>query len=323
MSDDAKTMVLVKVPMLQEKICSGAGKLGRGVPVRQTTGVETGKCLLDLQVVHVLAGEEEARLCDGFLPGAGDSFRRSFGDGSDGVRSLAWKPENPNYRIDLTHGDDPATFQRLYEGVVSVKRAELRLNAKHAVLTLFCRLGAVDPDLIPEFARNFSMPVQYTLTEVVLQGATQQGNNGPLFGHAPAPQQGQGSQDAGPPIGSLVTAVVQEDGEDVEVVGRVVSVAGGRVVLHRWLDGTGPVDVALSEVVTTTLIAGPQGGDPHDAIEKLLDQGAGDDLVVEPKHLLLALLASNDESPVGPWRITVEVRDLAVGYARDDVPDPE
>lgn len=321
---DAKVTVLVKVPMLQEKISSGAGKLGRGVPVRQTTGVETGKCLLDLQVVHVFAGEEEVRLCDGFMPGAGDSFRRSFGDGSDGGRRLSWTPEKPSYWIDLKHGDDPETLQPLYEGVVAVKRAELRLNAKHAVLTLFCRLGAVDPDLIPEFARNFSMPVQYTLTVVDLQGATKQGPAGPLFGSTPAPQQGQGALvPDGPPIGSLITAAINEDGADVEIVGRVVSVAGDRVVIHRWLDGTGPVDVSIADILTVTPIAGPNGGDPHDAIEKILDEGAADDLVVEPEHLLLALLNAYETPPDGPWRITPEVRIAAVGFARDDVPEPE
>lgn len=317
MSDDSEDVVLVKVPLLQEQICNGAGKLGRGVPVRQTTGVETGKCLLDLQIVHVLAGEEEARLCDGFLPGAGDAFRRAHGDGTDGTRRTSWQPENPNYRISLTHGDDPETLQPLYDGVVSVKKAELRLNAKHAVLTLFCRLGAVEPDIIPEFARNFSQPVQYTLTVVTLQGATKPAD-GPLLSLIG----GQGSQQPPETSGSEIRpgsiAVCWSGDNEPDVVGRVVSVAGGRVILHRWLDGGEPFEAKVEDVISTTVLAGPQGGDPGDAIEKMLNDAEAQSVVVEPGHLLQALLIDGNADANGSWRITTEIRQKAIEIAISD-----
>ena len=204
---------------------------------------------------------------------------------------------------------------------MTVKKAEMRFNAKHAVLTLHMSLGAVEPDSIPEFARNFSQPVQYTLTVVDLQGATKQGSPGPLFG-AVAGATPQGAQGMQVRVGEIATAAhVGDDGPE-EVTGRVVSVAGGRVVLHRWLDGTAPVDVALADVLSTTPIAGPNGGDPEDAIGKLLDTGAEADIVPEPAHLLQALMEvyvdGGQECPAEGWHITAEVRDRALQIAAED-----
>lgn len=324
----------IEIPLLENKIASGAGKLGRSAPIRQTSGVETGRCLLDLSLIHVIANEDEAALCDGFAPGTSKQYRMAFGDGSDGIRTIMWKPAEQDYRLRIAHVDaDGKETSELFAGPSCLRNCAIRMNAKHAVLTLTFRLTAVDPDVVPRFARSFGEAVAYAVESVDLQTAGKPGDNGPLFaagtdkrteiGSTPA----QGSQQdvrrrLAVAAGDLITVTVppEEDDGNQPAAGRVVSVGtGGQITAHRWLDGTSPFVIPHDDVLSVTRICGPKGGDAGDAIRTLVKEAEDNGVVVEPTHLMDALLQCSTSTDNG-WPITPDVRERAIEIAASAMP---
>lgn len=325
----------IEIPLLENKIASGAGKLGRSAPIRQTSGVETGRCLLDLSLIHVIANEDEAALCDGFAPGTSKQYRMAFGDGSDGIRTIMWKPAEQDYRLRIVHVDaDGKETSELFAGPACLRAATLRMNAKHAVLTLTLRLTAVDPDVVPRFARSFGEAVAYTVESVDLQTAGKPGDAGPLFAAGTDKRTAtaeigaaQGAQDVRRRLavsaGDLITVAVppeESDDGNQPTAGRVVSVGtGGQITAHRWLDGTSPFVIPHDDVLSVTRICGPKGGDAGDAIRTMVQEAENNGVVVEPTHLLDALLQSSALTDNG-WPITADVRERAIEIAASAMP---
>lgn len=324
-----------QIPLLHETQFAGIGKMGRKFNARPTNGTETGRAFADIELVHELTTVEEAELLEEAIPGAPKAYRASVGEGSDGKRPYEWKPKHPDYRLLLRNSEDKV----LYEGAVEVSRAVLRNTERSCVLTVYVRLVDLKPGHADPCIAAFNQQVSYVLTSASLEGGDSE-EKGPLFGQT----QPQGRQEGNEPTipddepepspgeeimsckaGDLITAEVEgigEGGRDIleDICGIVVSVSGGRVLVHQGLAGDGPRDVSARSIRSVTPICGPRGGPARTQIKEFCERAEGENLQPDAIWLLRAILECAQEGlaqRTEGWPLTEEVITKALDIASE------
>ena len=301
-----------RLPNLDEEITVGTGRLGRGLKLRQTSGTETGSLLLDLEILHTITTIEQAREIEVFIPGAVGAFQRAFGENSDGVRPLEWKPAKGDCTLILCPAGGGITA---FEGAAAAKRAALRVLPKACVLTVYLRLHSIDEEHLAPLARLLGEGVDYERTRTTLEGATGDAA-GPLFA-------GKGG-DLTPAIGDLA---IGPEGDEVLLVSAVAE--DGSVTGSLKLDGSDLRTVEKNAVFGVNRLSGPNGGPPASALKKL-QRAAKDPGIEDPilaSDLQTGIMQAADqgiisEGPAG-WPITGDLIELVIEVARDRLLPPE
>lgn len=314
------------VPMLHEEQSSGTGKLGRHVPFRQTTGVETGRVLADVEFVHADLTADETAMLEAYLPGATAALRQSVGEETDGRRPYEWRPEQGDCRVVFCPMGGGV---KLYEGAAEVRRAAFRATAKGGVLTVYVRLHDLAPDAAPPILRALGEAVDYEIVMSRISGATAGASaEGGLF------DQPKGGGPVRAEVGDLVVGAYSDG---TEAVGRVVEIRKTGILLETIPgegldDGGGEIDrnVAPSSVVAAHPVCGPRGGSADGSVRRINQRITGGAKGLDWGHVLDALLDAADRGLIerGPegWPLTSEVVQLAVeraGGKPDDALPPE
>jgi hypothetical protein len=300
------------VPLLSEEQAAGTGKLNRRFGVRLPVGHEVGELFVDIEIIHVLLGEDDLERVETYIPGVSASHQRSFGAGSDGRRPLQWTPTNGACRF-ACRVSPGGTL--LYDGKATVRRAKVTVTEKACVLTVSVRLEEASADTLEQLGGVLGMLADYQILAATVGGAGAEA----------------GLPTDGLPFGRPV--IEHEPGDLVTYnhLGRrgggvVVSVGGGRTIVRPALvDGPDvvPVDVAATDIVSQLRVCGPRGGTPNDAMQRIVDDApfaTVDDLVVS---VLQCQQSGTTVLTEAGWTITDDVRQFAVELALASSPGPE
>lgn len=301
---------LVTIPLLDEELSSGIGKFNGKIAVRKASGTEAGTLLADVEFVHEDLTRDDCERIETFLDGATRAYDRAYGEGSDGRRPLGWKPIHG--AVELEFSVSPAG-QLLYRGRATLKRAELRIVPQAAVLTVYARLEAFDPEAAVPILRSLGLLVDYQLRSIRVEGAsadgrTSTGADGELpFGSDLRP-------------GELVTFAAGHGEPAI-----VISVGSGQVIARRSLvdrPDVVPFNEPVSAVATHHAICGPKGGPLADAIARLATRCPA----ATPADLILALIRAQATGATTclehGWALTQGVADLVAEIAGEAPPEP-
>lgn len=307
-----------RIPVLNEATCLGTGKLNERFKVRLSSGTETDRMILDVDLVHVISHIVDAAVVDAFIPGASGAFRMSVGEDGDGKRPYKWTPDTPECSVVLCPAGGGI---KIYEGAAEVRSGTYRTHAKGAVLTVAVRLLDVRPEDLVLVAKHLGQLLDYEATYTALVAGGGASANVP--GGLPFnPQAGQGSaspDSAEVAVGDLVCGGSGGDGE--EVVGIAVAVSSSTVTLDRSLSGGDPVEISRADVWSVVPISGPKGGPAKSAIGKLCDAAEIAGVGVGPTDLLAVMVGSPstgadgvEPAADGRYRITEELIDAVITH---------
>lgn len=282
------------IPQLLEELSSGVGKLNRKLTVRQTSGTEAGTLLADVEFVHEELTIDDCKQIEAYLPGAVKAYGLAFGEDSDGRRPLEWKPKEGSCRLEFSIS--PAG-RLLYGGRATIRKAVLRVVPKACVLTVVLRLEEFDPEQAAPLLKSLGMLVDYQITAARIEGSSEDGrkeaDGGLPFGYSFGP-------------GDLVTLV-----DDRAAI--VVSVGSGQAILREALVDAPdlvPFVVATKDVIASTKICGPKGGEAKDTLAKFAERCPG----AKPADLILVLLRAQGEGSSEcleqGWTLTQAVGDM-------------
>lgn len=252
---------MTKIPLLDQDIAAGTGKLGRHANMRLTSGTEAGIRVVDIEFVHEIQTPDEAQLLDSYVPGAADAYEASREEEEDGhgsrrrgKRPYTWTPEQGNVALVLCPSPGGPS---IYQGPAELRRAVLRNTPKNCTLTVYLRLHGVkhEGDHLNRLAQFLGQLVDYEMTATRIEGAAGEGVDGQ--DGLPFQTTSQGVPVA---VGNLIVAAIGED-LDTEVIGLVASVhAGGAVVYESFDRSTDAVEVPLDKILSVHQLTGKLGG---------------------------------------------------------------
>ena len=318
-------------PLLNQDASAGLAKLQGRIGVRLTSGTESGRRVLDVELVHVCDAFSMERAAE-VLPGLEEAAAASAGEDGDGGRKMEWTPSNSgksqwsgDWTIAITPDGGGAV---LYEGSATLRKVVGRAHQDGAVVTLQVRLHDVDPKT-SETALSSAMgqAVSYEVERTDGKAHAQDDAGGAQTslldgGGEEAKPQAQGGQIEASGMddeihnGDLVT--YQEDG--TEGAGLVVSTAADTLTIQTVLGGPTLVggaairEVGRVSVVTITRICGPGGGLAKPHLKKLTDVANESQVDIRVSDVLTALLDATDrgliEAKPNGLPITAEVREM-------------
>jgi hypothetical protein len=324
----------VLFPLLNQPSSAGTAKLQGRFTQRLASGTESGRRVLDLELVHVCDADALER-AEEVLPGLTAAAAAAAGEDGSGGRKYEWAPATAG----KTEWKGEARIVicpegggvKIYEGAATVRGLAAKAHQEGVTAVLKVRLHDVDPEADePKLSLAMGSVVDYEIEQRIGQPQPVSEDDPRQTSLLDVAQGGQSAPETGAEIGprDLVAWLKPEtdDQPSEEGAGIVVSTAADHLILHTRIggpivdaSGSPVVEIQRSWVTSSFPLCGAKGGNPALPLKQFGKAATEAQVDLSAADLLAALLDASDRGlidrcPEG-WPLTAEVRDLALAAA--------